>query len=254
MIDAIPLKNRVAVVTGSARRIGRAIALELARRGAFVVVHSRADEPGAHETARLVRGLGSDARVCLADITTEAGAASLVDVASLTWGRLDILVNNAAVRRPVPFEELDFAEWRAIMAVVLDGTFLCCRAAVPLLRASAHGRIVNIGGITSHIGAHERAHVVAAKAGVVGLTKALSQDLGAAGVTVNCIAPGLIEDPADDAVSSGFRRRHTPLEKIPLRRAGVPQDVAQAVAVLCCDEMAYVTGQTIHVNGGVFPW
>ena len=254
MINALPLAGRVALVTGSARRIGRAIALELARRGAHIVVHTRSDQSSAEETARQARELGVEAVVCLADITQDGAAREVVALAERTWGRLDILVNSAAIRRPVAFADLDYAEWRHIMAIVLDGTFLCCHAAAPLLRRSGHGRIVNIGGVTSHIGAHGRAHVVAAKAGVVGLTKALAHDLGDANVTVNCIAPGLVESPEDDAVSTQFRRKHTPLEKIPLGRTGSPQDVALAVASLCGDDMAYVTGQTVHVNGGVFLW
>lgn len=248
------LAGRVAVITGSARRIGREIALELARRGADVMVHSRADLASAQETAEQARALGVRAAVCLADLTTEEGARQLMDVAGETFGAIDILVNSAAVRRAVPIEELDLKEWREIMAIILDGTYLCCRAALPLLKNSRHGRIVNIGGVTGQIGAHGRAHVVAAKAGVMGLTKALALELGSFGVTVNCVAPGLIEAPEDDSAHVQFRRRHTPPEKIPLGRIGRPEDIALAVASLCGDDLAYVTGQTVHVNGGVFLW
>jgi len=249
-----PLEGRVAVVTGSARRIGRAIAVELAQRGAHVVVHTRADTAAAEETARLVRAQGVQTQVCSADLSTVEGARALMAVPAAAWGRLDILVNSAAVRQPVAFEALDYAEWRRIMGIILDGTYLCCHAALSLIQQSPHGRIVNIGGITGQIGAQGRAHVVAAKAGVMGLTKALALDLGPHGVTVNCVAPGLVESPEDDAVSTQFRRKHTPLEKIPLGRVGTPQDVALAVATLAGDDMAYCTGQTVHVNGGVFPW
>ena len=248
------LTGRVALVTGSARRIGRSIALALAQRGAHVLVHSQTDRASAEETARQIRALGVEAQVFLADITQPEQVQALVQHAIDTWGRLDILVNSAAIRRPVKFEDLTFAEWRLIMSIILDGTFLCCHAAAPHLRRSGHGRIVNIGGITSQIGAHGRAHVVAAKAGVVGLTKALALDLGDSQVTVNCVAPGMVESPEDDAVSTQFRRQHTPLEKIPLGRAGTPDDVGRAVALLCSDELAYVTGQTLHLNGGVFLW
>ena len=248
------LAGRVAVVTGSARRIGREIALELARRGADVLVHSRADHSAAEETAAQVRALGVRSQTCLSDLTTEEGAQRLMETAGEVFGGIDILVNSAAVRRAVPFEELNLKEWREITAIILDGTFLCCRAALPLLKKSQHGRIINIGGVTAQIGAHGRAHVVAAKAGVLGLTKALALDLGAYGITVNCVAPGLIESPEDDPEHVQFRRRHTPPEKVPLGRIGRPQDISLAVAALCGDDLAYVTGQTVHVNGGVFLW
>jgi 3-oxoacyl-[acyl-carrier protein] reductase len=249
-----PLAGRVALVTGSAKRIGRAIALELAERGAAVVVNARTDTEGAARVAAEIVAAGGRSLVCMADVSDPAQAARLVAAGVGHFGRLDILVNNAAIRRPVEFADMDYAEWRAVMAVVLDGAFLCCHAAAPHLGRGGHGRIVNIGGVTSHIGARGRAHVVAAKAGIVGLTKALALDLGPDGITVNCLAPGLVEDAGDDAVSTAFRRKHTPLEKIPLGRTGAPQDVARAVATLCGDDLAYLTGQTVHLNGGVFLW
>jgi 3-oxoacyl-[acyl-carrier protein] reductase len=249
-----PLSGRVALVTGSARRIGRAIALELAQRGAAVMVNARSDQAGADAVAAEIVAAGGRAAVCLADVGDPAQAQRLVAAALDAFGRLDILVNNAAIRRPVAFADLDYAEWRAIMSVVLDGAFLCCSAAAPHLGQAGCGRIVNIGGVTSHIGARGRAHVVAAKAGIVGLTKALAMDLGPQGITVNCLAPGLVEAPGDDTVSTQFRRAHTPLDKIPLGRTGAPDDVARAVATLCGDDLAYLTGQTIHLNGGIFLW
>lgn len=249
-----PLSGRVALVTGSARRIGRAIALALAEDGAAVMVNARSDATGAKAVADQIASRGGRSAVCLADVSNPAQVETLVATTVEALGGLDILVNNAALRRPVDFMAMDYAEWRAIMSVVLDGTFLCCRAAAPHLGRNGHGRIVNIGGVTSHIGAHGRAHVVAAKAGVVGLTKALALDLGPMGITVNCLAPGMIEDEGDDAVSTAFRRKHTPPEKIPLGRTGSPADVASAIATLCGDRLAYLTGQTIHLNGGIFLW
>jgi 3-oxoacyl-[acyl-carrier protein] reductase len=248
------LEGRVAVVTGSAKRIGRSIAVELGRRGAAVVVNGKSDVDGANETAAQIRALGGRAAVCMADVTQEQDVRRLMEAAVGSFGKLDILVNCAAVRRPIAFAEMDLREWREIMAVVLDGAFLCCHAALPHLARSGQGRIVNIGGVTSHIGANGRAHVVAAKAGLVGLTKALALELGPQGITVNCLAPGLIEAEGDDAVSTNFRRAHTPPEKIPLQRTGSPKDIGGAVAALCGDDFAYLTGQTIHLNGGIFLW
>jgi len=254
MSNSKALTGRNALVTGSARRIGRQIALELASRGANVMIHTQKDEKSAVETVKMVRDLGVKSELVLADITQEAEVKKLIDSTVEFLGGIDILVNSAAIRRPVPFVDMTFSEWRLIMSIILDGTFLCCHAAAPHLKLSKHARIVNIGGVTSHIGAKDRAHVVAAKAGIVGLTKALAQDLGGDGVTVNCVAPGLVEAPEDDQESTQFRRNHTPFEKIPLRRIGNTEDVAKAVASLCGDDLAYVTGQTLHVNGGVFLW
>ncbi len=248
------LEGRVALVTGGAKRIGRAIALALAERGAAVVVNARSDRAAAESVAREIERRGGLGTACIADVSDPAAVEAMIAAAVAVFGGLDILVNNAAVRRSVDFASLDYAEWRAIMAIALDGTYLCCRAALPHLAKSGRGRIVNIGGVTSHIGARGRAHVVAAKAGVVGLTKALALELGPSGITVNCLAPGLIEDEGDDPQDIAFRRRHTPPEQIPLGRIGVPQDVGGAVAALCSDDFAYLTGQTIHLNGGVFLW
>lgn len=246
------LTGRVALVTGSARRIGRQIALHLAARGATVVVHAREGKADAEGVVDEIRKNGGKAELVMGDVADPEAVQRFVSESVDLCGRLDILVNNAAIRRAVPLQQLDYAEWRAITSVILDGTFLCCRAAAPHLKVSGQGRIVNIGGITAHIGADERAHVVAAKAGVVGLTKALAVELGPDGITVNCLSPGLVEDEGDDAEHTAFRRRHTPLEKIPLRRIGRPADIGAAAAALCGDEFAYVTGQTIHLNGGSF--
>ncbi|HEY4318888.1 MAG TPA: SDR family NAD(P)-dependent oxidoreductase [Herbaspirillum sp.] len=248
------LTGRTALITGGVRRIGRAIALELAACGADIVVHSRSDPASGEEVVREARKLGVQAKAILADITRPEEAKRLVEEAVQLTGNLDILVNSAAIRRAVPFEQLDYEEWRAIMAVILDGTYLCCHAAAPYLAKRGNGRIVTMGGLTAFTGAHGRAHVCAAKAGVVGLTKALALDLGPSGITVNCISPGLIEDPADPQADRDFRRKHSPPEKIPLQRSGTPDDVAKTIAALCGDRMSYVTGQNLHINGGVFLW
>ena len=245
------LIGRVALVTGSARRIGRTIALELASRGAAVVVHARSDRANCEQTVELIQAAGGRAMLQLADISIPEEAQRLVDFAVAEFGGLDILVNNAAVRRTVKLDQLGPREWREAMGVILDGAFFCAHAAYPHLVQSAAGRIINIGGVTAHVGARDRVHVVAAKAGLVGLTKALALELGPR-VTVNCVAPGLIEDPADDAEATRFRRNHFPPESIPMGRTGVPQDLSGVIAALCSDQFSWVTGQTVHVNGGIF--
>lgn len=248
------LEGRVALVTGSARRIGRSIALSLAAEGADVMIHARSSRSEAEAVAEAARALGVRAAVTLGDVSDPAEARHVVKDTVEQLGGLDILVNNAAIRRVCSLDAMDYAEWRSILSVILDGTFLCSQAAIPYLERSGRGRIVSIGGLTSHIGAHERAHVVTAKAGIVGLTKALAVELGPRGITANCLAPGLIEAPGDDRAHTEFRRRHSPPDKIPLRRIGDPDDIGRAVAALVSDDFAYLTGQTIHLNGGVFLW
>lgn len=251
-MSACALDGRVAVVTGSARRIGRAIAFDLARSGAAVVVNGLRDHDATEGTAAEIRSSGGRAIACLADITERDGARRLIAASAAAFGGLDILVNNAALRAPGRLEDLDLDAWRAVLAVTLDGAFLCSQAALPHLKRSGRGRIVNIGGVSGHMGADGRSHVSAAKAGLVGFTKALAVELGPDRITVNCLVPGLIETPDDDAGATAFRRGQTRPDRIPLGRAGTPEEVARAATILCSDDLAYVTGQTIHLNGGIY--
>jgi 3-oxoacyl-[acyl-carrier protein] reductase len=171
----------------------------------------------------------------------------LIAAAVKTFGRLDILVNNASVRREIDFANLEYTEWRDIMATTLDGAYLCSRAALPHLIAAGGGSIVNIGGLSSHTGAPNRAHVIAAKAGLTGLTRALAHDLAPHKVTVNCVAPGLI-----DTARKGPEPAHHLKLATPLGRKGTPDDIANLVRFLCGPGARYITGQTIHANGGLF--
>lgn len=241
------LEGRVAVVTGSARNIGLAIARALARGGAAIVVNARQSAREAEAAADDIRQSGGRAVVAMADVGDPAAAGGLIETAIEHFGRLDILVNNASVRREVDFAALDYAEWRAIMATTLDGPYLCSRAALPHLIASATGTIVNIGGLSAHTGAARRAHVVAAKAGLAGLTRALAHDLAPHGVTVNCVSPGVIAT-ARAAAEPAHHVGRTP----PVGRRGTPEEVAALVRFLCGPDARYITGQTIHANGGLF--
>jgi 3-oxoacyl-[acyl-carrier protein] reductase len=196
---------------------------------------------------REVRDAGGQAVAKLADVGQPDAAASLIDAAIQAFGRLDILVNNAAVRREIDFERLDYQEWRAITATILDGAYLCARAASPHLIAAGGGSIVNIGGLSSFTGAARRAHVIAAKAGLVGLTRALAHDLAPHRITVNCVAPGLI-----DTERRGPEPAHHAKHATLVGRRGTPEEVAAVVRFLCGPEARYITGQTLHANGGVF--
>ena len=240
------LQGHVAIVTGSARNIGRAIAHALAEAGAAVVVNARSSAAEAEAVVQEIRNRGGQAVAKIADVGQPEQAASLIDAAVQAFGRLDILVNNAAVRREIDFEQLDYEEWRAIIATILDGAYLCARAAAPYLSARG-GSIVNIGGLSSFTGAARRAHVIAAKAGLVGLTRALAHDLAPHHITVNCVAPGLI-DTERRGPEPGHHAKHATL----VGRRGTPEEVAAVVRFLCGPEARYVTGQTLHANGGVF--
>ena len=241
------LAGRAAVVTGSARNIGRAIALDLATAGAAVVVNARTSVAQAEAVAEEIRQAGGRAAVCIADVTDPDAASHLVATAVESFGRLDILVNNASVRREVAFAELDYREWRDIMAITLDAAYICSRAALPHLVASGRGAIVNIGGVSAHTGASSRAHVITAKAGLVGLTRALAHDLAGDAITVNCVVPGLI-DTVRRGAAPAHHATHAPL----VGRRGKPEEIAALVRFLCGPEARYITGQTIHASGGVF--
>lgn len=238
----------LAIVTGAARNIGRAIALALADDGAAVLLVAKRNRAGLEETAKLVEDAGGAALPHLADLTDEAAVAGMVAAAQAWKGPPRVLVNNAALRKQQAFCDMTLAHWREIMAVNLEAAFLCARACLPHMVAAGGGRIVNIGGKSGHAGAAERAHVIASKAGLVGLTKALAVEFGDRGVTVNCVVPGEIE--TERGASAG------PLPVPPgghatlIGRRGRPEEVARMVASLCHPDAGYVTGQTIHVNGG----
>jgi 3-oxoacyl-[acyl-carrier protein] reductase len=243
------LAGRVAIVTGAGRNIGRAIALALAAGGAAVVVNARTNRQEADAVVREIEAGGGRSLACLADVADPAAVKAMAAAALDRFGRIDLLINNAAIRDEKSFEQLSLADWRAVMAVILEGSFLCAQACLPALRASGAGAIVNIGGLSAHTGSRNRAHVVAAKAGVVGLTRALAHDLAADHVTVNCVSPGLIERPRDPSVPEP---QHHQMNRTLTGRFGLPSDVASVVRFLCGPGARYITGQTIHANGGAF--
>jgi 3-oxoacyl-[acyl-carrier protein] reductase len=188
--------------------------------------------------------------VYLADISKPEDGAGLIAAAVKEFGGLDILVNNAAIRRESAFADLGWPEWRDVVSVILDGAYICAHAALPHLEKSGAGCIVNIGGLSAHSGAPNRAHVVAAKAGLVGLTRALAHDLGPAGITVNCVVPGLIGTIRGP--SAPPEPAHHKVHKTLVGRQGRPEEVAALVRFLCGPDARYITGQTLHANGGAF--
>jgi 3-oxoacyl-[acyl-carrier protein] reductase len=242
------LSGRVALVTGAGRNIGRAIALALADGGAAVALNARRSQDEIDAVAAEIESTGGKALAALADVTDAAGVARMVEAVEARLGRIDILVNNAAVRGLSSLDAIDLARWREITGVILDGAFVCSKACLKSLRAGG-GAIVNIGGLSAHTGAVGRPHVAAAKAGLVGLTRALAHDLAADGVTVNCVVPGLI----DTVRGAASGPAHTGRRESALGRRGTPAEVAHAVRFLAGPGARYITGQTLHVSGGAFP-
>ena len=243
------LAGKVAVVTGAGRNIGRTIALTLAEGGAAVVVNARSNRAEAEAVVREIEASGGRAVAHIGDVADAKAVQGMADVAINELGRIDILVNNAALRREKPFAEMDHAAWREILDVTLDGAFHCVKACLPALRQSGAGTIVNIGGLSAHTGAANRAHVVTAKAGIVGFTRALAHDLAADGITVNCVVPGLIGTPRPrDKPEPAHHATHGTISG----KNGRPEDVAAMVRFLCGPAARYINGQAIHANGGAY--
>lgn len=244
------LSDKVALVTGASRRNGRAMAILLARHGAAVVVNARSARDEIESVAQEIRAAGGRAIAHLADVTREDEVGGMFARTIETFGGIDILINNAAIRSQSPFTEMSLAAWREVTGIILDGAFLCARAAIPSMIARGGGVIINIGGVTGHTGASHRAHVVTAKAGLVGLTKALAVEYGRAGIRVNCIVPGRIG--GQRSVTAGGKVPTNTPEEAPLGRDGVVDEVAAMAVALTLAPGAYVTGQAIHVNGGLY--
>jgi 3-oxoacyl-[acyl-carrier protein] reductase len=246
--DARPLAGRVALITGAARRSGRATAMALAADGAAVVLNVRSSRDEAEANKREIEAKGGKAMVAVADITDEAQVQKMIDAIVDRFGGLHILVNNAADRRQARFEEMTYADWKHITSIVLDGAFFCSRYAVPHMLKAGWGRIVNIGGIGHHAGFLHRAHVHAAKAGLEGLTRGLAIEYADKGITVNCVAPGRIGGPRSKTAGTSAPNAKTP----PTGYEGAPEDIAAAIRYVCSPDARFVTGQILHVNGGQF--
>jgi len=245
------LKGKVALVTGSGRNIGRATILEMAQRGADVVVNARSNRQEAESVAREAVYIGVRAIAVPADVADQDQVDAMVEKAMATFGRVDILVNNAGLRRLSPFTEMSLEEWRAVSAVNLDGPFYCCKAVVPGMISAGFGRIINVSGLNAFKGRAGWAHVSASKMGAIGLTRALAAELGPHGILVNHIVPGAFDTTRTDvqqaSVSSGESTAG-----IPVGRLGLPEEVAKTCAFLASEDAGFITGQTIHVNGGAF--
>ncbi|MCC7346338.1 MAG: SDR family oxidoreductase [Variibacter sp.] len=245
------LAGRVAVITGAGRNIGRAMALQLADAGAAVVVNARSNKAEADAVVGVIEQAGGRAAACLGDIADPATGERLAKTAIERFGRLDILVNNAALRRERAFDDMSFAEWREITGTILDGAFHCVKACAPHLKKSGSGSIVNVGGMSGHVGAKHRAHVITAKMGLVGFTRALAHEYAADGINVNCVVPGMI-DTAHGKDPNKPAPQHYQFAQAVSGRKGTVDEMASLVRYLCGPLARYITGQDIHVNGGAY--
>lgn len=240
------LSGKVALVTGAGQNIGRAIALDLAAAGAAVAVNTRSSRAAVDEVAQAIRGAGGQAEVFMADVADASAVKAMADGVIRRFGRVDILVLNASVRREVPFVEMTFEAWREIMAISLDGSFHCIKACLPSMIANKGGSIVTLGGDGALSGLVGKVHGSAAKNGLAGMTRALALELAQYDIRVNCVSPGSIDTT---------RAAHRPPRqgaggRIPLGRYGRPEEIAATVRFLCGPGAAFITGQTVHVNGG----
>jgi 3-oxoacyl-[acyl-carrier protein] reductase len=243
------LSGRVALVTGAGRNIGRGIALALADGGAAVVVNVRSNIAEAEAVVGEIVKAGGAALAVTADVADAEAVDRMVDAAAKRFGRIDILVNNAAVRAEQAFEDLTLAQWRAVTSIIIDGAFNCTKACLPWLKQSGAGAIVNIGGLSAHTGAARRPHVVTAKAGLIGFTRALAHELAEHKIRVNTVTPGLMSAPRPPGQPLP---QHHALVHALVGRRGVPEDIAAAVRFVCGPGAAFITGQNIQVNGGTF--
>ncbi|MGA0025446.1 MAG: 3-oxoacyl-ACP reductase FabG [Burkholderiales bacterium] len=246
MTDARELSGKTALVTGAAKNIGRAIALELAAAGARVAINTRASAAEAETVAAEIRKAGGTAAVFVADIADAAAVQRMHSAVRDGMGEVDILVLNASVRREIPITEMTFDEWREVMAISLDGSFHCVKSVLPGMLAAGGGCIITLAGDTALTGAVGKVRSSAAKSGLAGMTRALARELGPKNIRVNCISPGHFNTtrPAHRAP------RPAATGNIPLGRYGDAEEIAATARFLCSPGAAYITGQIIHVNGG----
>ena len=243
------LDGKVALVTGSGRNIGRATVLKLAAEGAHVVVNSRSNQGEADAVARQAQALGVKALSVLADVSKKDQVDNMVARALSEFGKIDILINNAAIRPHKPFTELTLQDWEAVRGVVLDGAFYCTRAVIDSMVANRYGRILFFTGEGAFSGGGARAHVSAAKMGLVGLARSLASEFAAHNIRVNVVCPGSID--TSRANPEWYQGRPPSAAGIPLGRQGRVEEIAATCLFLVSDDSGFITGQTIHANGGV---
>ena len=240
---------KVAIVTGAAKNIGRATCESLSKLGYNILVHANTDKDGAEETVNLVKQNNVQSARIIGDLTNPETSQQLINEAS-KLGTISALVNNASQREFNKFDDMTFDEWRFVMSINLDSLFHTCKAVIPEMKKNKWGRIVNLGGLSAHISAIGRAHVITSKSAVVGFTRALAMEYAETGITINTVVPGLIDTIR--GASAGSSLVHPSHSNPPVGRKGYPIEVATMITNLCGPHSDFVTGQTIHVNGGSY--
>ncbi|MDR6124213.1 3-oxoacyl-[acyl-carrier protein] reductase [Bacillus sp. SLBN-46] len=243
------LTGKAALVTGASRGIGREIALELARQGANVAVNFSGSEAKANEVVDEIKALGRDAVAIKCDVSNTQEVTEMVKASIDRFGKLDILINNAGITRDNLLMRMKEEEWDDVINTNLKGVFLCTKAVTRQMMKQRVGRIINIASVVGVSGNPGQANYVAAKAGVIGLTKTTAKELASRNITVNAVAPGFITTDMTDKLSEEVKAEM--LKQIPLARLGEAKDIAKITAFIASDDSSYITGQTFHVNGGM---
>ena len=241
--------NKVALITGASRGIGRATALELTKAGAKIVINYAGNAAAAQEVLQAIQDMGGQAIAVQANIAVAAEVDELIRKTIEAFGSIDILVNNAGITRDTLLMRMKEADWDAVLDTNLKGVFLCTKAVAKLMMKQRSGKIINMTSVVGLTGNAGQANYAAAKAGVVGFTKSMAKELGSRGITVNAVAPGFIATDMTEVLPDSVKEQMT--STIPLGRPGTPSDVAKAVLFLCSDAAAYITGQTLNVDGGM---
>lgn len=243
------LENRVAVVTGGSRGIGRAVALELAKRGSAVVINYNKSPESAEKVAEQIKAAGGRAAAFQADVSNFNQAAALIKFAVDTFGDLQILVNNAGITKDTLIMMMSEQDWDAVLDTNLKSTFNCSKAAVKHMMRKRYGRIINMASVAGQMGNAGQTNYSASKAGQIGFTKALAREVASRNITVNAIAPGFVDTEILNSVPPEMLE--AAMKFVPLGRKGQPQEIAYAVAFLASDQAAYITGQVLGVDGGM---
>ena len=243
------LEGKVALVTGASRGIGKAIAIALAKKGAMVIVNYGGSAQAARETVEEIESLGGKAQELQCDVADYEACGEMIKTVLEKYGRLDVLVNNAGITRDGLILRMSEADYDAVMSVNLKGAFNTIRHASKAFLKQRSGKIINISSVSALLGNPGQANYAASKAGLIAMSKCMAQELAGRGITLNCVAPGFIKTPMTDVLPDAAKAAL--MQKIPMGRLGSAADVANAVVFLASEEAAYITGQTIHVNGGM---
>ncbi|OUO40068.1 beta-ketoacyl-ACP reductase [Megamonas hypermegale] len=243
------LDGKIALVTGASRGIGRAIAIELAKEGATVAINYAGNKTAAEEVKNIITEMGGKAMIIQADVSDENSAMNMVEEVIKEFGGIDILVNNAGITRDGLFIRMKEDDWNAVINTNLTGIFNCTKVAAKYMMKKRSGKIINMSSVSGIMGNAGQTNYAAAKAGVIGFTKSLAREMASRGITVNAVAPGFIA--TDMTAAMPEKAQEHVLASIPLGKMGEPKDIANAVLFLASDKASYITGQVIHVDGGM---